>query len=115
MGRQLVDGEEGVSLTGRLTHEVQGVRAEDSAAAQIRQGEGAHTVAAIGRAQDREQGRVLGDRQDLALSQHPALRYEAAGIADDLADEGVSIGRQAAVAVEEREDALDIDQIVDRQ
>ena len=59
-------------------------------ALQVRQGEGVDAVAAIGRAEDREQGVVLRDRHQLAVAPRPALRREVEAETADLADIGGS-------------------------
>jgi hypothetical protein len=51
----------------------------------IRQRERGLAVAAVGRAQDREQRRVLRDRKQLSLTEQPATRGEVAGKDGDLA------------------------------
>ncbi len=58
-------------------------------AAQVGQREGRLPVAAVGRADQLEQRLVLGDRQQLALAEHPAGRGEVAGEHPDLTDIGL--------------------------
>jgi len=52
-------------------------------------GDGRSTFAAVGGAEQAEQGRVLGDGQDLTVADGPPLRGEVEAEHADLADEGV--------------------------
>lgn len=51
---------------------------------EIRKGEGGKSVAPVGRAEDREQGSVLGDGKELAIAGQKAPRGEVPGKKDDL-------------------------------
>ena len=81
------------------------------AAAQIRQREGALAVAAIGGADQVEQGLVFGDRQQLSLAEHPAGRREIAGEHADFAN--IRLCHGCVSSVRRREDALQGDAEVD--
>ncbi len=59
------------------------------AGAEVGQGEVHAAVAAVGRAEQREQRLVLVDRQQLSVAHRPALRGEAEGHDPDLGEEGL--------------------------
>jgi hypothetical protein len=61
-------------------------RADDGAATQIRQRERDGPIAAVGRTQQREQGLILIDRQQLAIGERPAGRREVARKGHDFAE-----------------------------
>jgi hypothetical protein len=61
------------------------------ASAQIGEPERRLPVAAVRRAEEREQRRVLRDREDLPLAECPAARREVAGEDHDLADERIGV------------------------
>src|SRR5690349_19577714 len=56
---------------------------------QVRQCEVALAVSAVGRTQQREQSRVLGERQELAVTPSPTLRRKVEGEDTDLGNEWV--------------------------
>jgi hypothetical protein len=89
------------------------LRAEDGAAAQIRQREGRSSVAAVGRAEQCEERLVLGDRQQLALAQRPARRCEVSGEGHDLAEKRY-VGVDAAT-IPGRKDSIERDDIIQCQ
>ena len=60
-------------------------RAHDNAPAQVWQGERGAAVAAIHRAEEREQGGILGNRQEAAIGLQRAARAEIEARRDDLA------------------------------
>ena len=63
---------------------------EDGASAEVRDGEGGGTIAAVGGAEEGEEGLVCSDAEDLALAQHPAGWGEVEAEGADFAD--VSLG-----------------------
>ena len=81
--------------------------------AQVGQRERALAVAAVGRADQLEQRLVLGDRQQLALAEHPARGGEVAREHPDLAD--IWLCHRRSSSVRRREDALQRDAEVQRQ
>src|SRR5438105_5975206 len=83
------------------------------AALEIRQGEGGLPVAAVGRAEDGEEGDVLGDGEELAVGESPAAGGEVAGEEIDLAEQGLVAG--CAAAAVRGEDALESDDGMERE
>src|SRR4051812_42102740 len=59
---------------------------------QVRQGEGALAVAAVGRSEEREQGGILRDWHKLTIAERPALGREVEPKDTNLSDERVGHG-----------------------
>src|ERR1043166_9421730 len=72
--------------------------ADRHAAPQIGQRKRRYAVTAVHGAEQREQRRVLRDRQQLALAQRPAARREVIGEQRDLAEEWLGHGRSLPVS-----------------
>src|SRR5258705_205166 len=93
-----------LSRAGRLP------RARGKGALKIGKGEVLFSSAAVKRSEQREQRRVLGDRQQLAVAQSPASGREVAGENPDLGDErarhGWPLGLRRKYA-EQRDDETD--------
>jgi hypothetical protein len=75
----LIHGQGDRLLAARLCERVARTHVHRNAALQIRQRKGRLAVAAIGRADQVEQGLVLGNRYQLALAEGPAGRRKIAG------------------------------------
>src|SRR5262245_10934851 len=90
--RQLADGEgdslDAQDFTRWMSREPDPrSRSDDRPATQIGQTERASAVAAVGRAKKGEQSGILGDRQQLAVAEGPAIGGESAGEQGELAQE----------------------------
>src|SRR5829696_7497927 len=83
------------------------------AAAQVGYAERRLTVAAVGRPDQLEQRLVLGDREQLALAEHPPRRREVPAEHPNLTD--VWLGHESVSSVPAREDALQRDAEAQRQ
>ncbi len=104
--RQVGLGDGNLFLPNGLAQRNAAPRADYGAVAQVGQGEGRLAIAAVGRADDREQGFILIDRQNLAGAQHIAFCGKISRHLDDHAD----ILQRAAV-----EHAFDLDAVIERQ
>src|SRR3984957_10310758 len=89
-----------------------GADPRDRAVAQVGKREVVLAVAAVGVADNREQGLVLVDLKERSVGERPALRDRAAREGDDLAQHGL-VGRDGGAGA--REYALGRDDVVQRQ
>ena len=75
---------------GALTEDVPVPDVDRRPAAQVGQREGGDAVAAVERAEEREQGLVLIDRQHLAVAERPALGRKREADDPDLGEKGLA-------------------------
>src|SRR5437588_2462859 len=84
MRRDFRNGQRVALLAAALAARMSAAHMDRRAALKVRQAEVHPPVAAIGRAEQREQRLVLVDRQQLPVAQRPTLRREAEGHDPDL-------------------------------